>query len=89
MFASRARRSSVAAARVLFDPETAVSEVPPATKATVDATFRSAYRFTGDDLVVRLGDRRRAIPVPPQARYLNVSSSLDGHTLKVTFGSPA
>jgi len=50
--AAELRRSSVAAARVLFDPETAVSEVPPATKATVDATFRSAYRFTGDDLVV-------------------------------------
>ena len=48
-----------------------------------------ALEQTGDDLVVRLGDRRRAIPVPPQARYLNVSSSLDGHTLKVTFGSPA
>ncbi len=41
----------------------------------------------GDGLVVRLGGRRRVIPLPPEAESRAArSSSFDGQTLKVVFG---
>lgn len=51
--AAELRRSSEAAARVLFDPETATPDQPsdPINQSQPDATFRSAYRFTGTEIV--------------------------------------
>jgi methylthioribose-1-phosphate isomerase len=57
--AAELRRSSLAAARVLFDPEaptdapvleTADLSEPVVDKSQPDATFRSAYRFTGTEI---------------------------------------
>lgn len=51
--AAELRRSSMAAARVLFDPETEVTDEPadPIDPSQPDASFRSAYRFTGTEIV--------------------------------------
>src|SRR5438132_11014048 len=59
--AAELRRTSLDAARTLFDPETAAADSPAAAISTdltpavdesrPDATFRSAYRFTGSEIV--------------------------------------
>lgn len=58
--AAELRRSSLAAARVLFDPDAPATDSPdaadsqPAAQAgrtAPDATFRSPYRFTGTEIV--------------------------------------
>lgn len=50
--AAELRRSSMAAARVLFDGAPPVeSAMPPIDESQPHATFRSAYRFTGTDIV--------------------------------------
>jgi methylthioribose-1-phosphate isomerase len=60
--AAELRRSSLEAARVLFDPQDAAADSPAVATATrevqpaidesqPDATFRSAYRFTGSEIV--------------------------------------
>lgn len=52
--AAELRRSSLAAARVLFDPEAQAAtdlDTDPIDASQPDATFRSAYRFTGTAMV--------------------------------------
>lgn len=49
--AAELRRSSMAAARVLFDDEPAESPTAPIDETQPDATFRSAYRVTGTQIV--------------------------------------
>jgi methylthioribose-1-phosphate isomerase len=49
--AAELRRSSMAAARVLFDEAPAEAPNAPIDESQPDATFRSAYRFTGTDIV--------------------------------------
>ncbi|MEP7360286.1 MAG: hypothetical protein ABI744_01775 [Chloroflexota bacterium] len=52
--AAELRRTSLEAARGLFDPETPIAtrEAEPALdESRPDATFRSAYRFTGSEIV--------------------------------------
>ena len=57
--AAELRRSSLAAARVLFDPEAEKTDQPAEPIDAIDAidptgpdaTFRSAYRFTGSEIV--------------------------------------
>jgi methylthioribose-1-phosphate isomerase len=51
--AAELRRSSVAAARVLLDPEAETPDpgAAPIDESKPDATFRSAYRFTGTTIV--------------------------------------
>lgn len=49
--AAELRRSSMAAARVLFDDEPADAVGPPVDETKPDANFRSAYRFTGAEIV--------------------------------------
>jgi methylthioribose-1-phosphate isomerase len=59
--ATELRRSSLEAARALFDPEAATTDspagvistdpVPAVDESRPDATFRSAYRFTGSEIV--------------------------------------
>jgi len=58
--AAELRRSSLAAARVLFDPDAPATDSPSAADSPVaaqldesapDATFRSPYRFTGTEIV--------------------------------------
>jgi methylthioribose-1-phosphate isomerase len=51
--AAELRRSSLSAARVLFDPEAGTTDQPavPIDESVPDATFRSAYRFTGTAIV--------------------------------------
>lgn len=56
--AAELRRTSLEAARVLFDPEAAATDSPATTQVAPvvdqsqpDATFRSAYRFNGTDII--------------------------------------
>ncbi len=58
--AAELRRSSMAAARVLFDPDAPATDSPDAAdsapaarvdQSAPDATFRSPYRFTGTEIV--------------------------------------
>ena len=51
--AAELRRSSLAAARELFDPDAEATDQPadPIDMSQPDATFRSAYRFTGTEIV--------------------------------------
>lgn len=50
--AAELRRSSLEAARVLFDPDGTDTPAPSAIEESKpDATFRSAYRFTGSEII--------------------------------------
>jgi methylthioribose-1-phosphate isomerase len=101
--AAELRRSSLAAARVLFDPEAETTDQPAEPIDAInaiepnrpDATFRSAYRFTGSEIIAldarQLPDRVTTVALtqPSEVASAIRSSVINGGPVLAEVGAYA